>query len=154
MKSLLLSILGAVFFVSAAQASGPQGPFYKHFNKQNGVAIQGYDVVSYFKGSPQQGTKRFSVDYRDVIFHFATKANADEFDVNPEKYVPAYGGWCATAIGMMNQKLDINPTSYEIQDGVLYLFSTSMGPAKEQWNSNLPGVKQNADANWAKIIAN
>lgn len=154
MKSFLLAMFSAVFLVSAAHASGPEDPFSKNFNQKNGVAIHGYDVVSYFKGSPQVGLPKYSIDYRDVTFQFVNQANANEFDTNPEKYVPAYGGWCATAMGMMNTKLDINPASFEIQNGTLYLFSTSMGPAKDQWNANLPGVKQKADANWAKMIAN
>lgn len=154
MKSFLMSIFAATLMVSAAHASGPEDPFAKNFNQKNGVAVHGYDVVSYFKGAPAAGLPKFSVDYRDVTFQFANQTNANEFDANPEKYVPAYGGWCATAMGMMNKKLDINPASFEIQGGVLYLFSTSMGPAKDQWDANLPGIKQNADANWAKMIAN
>lgn len=154
MKSLLLSLFSAALMISAAHASGPEDPFSKNFNQKNGVAIQGYDIVSYFKGGPVLGSKKFPVDYRDVTFLFSNQSNANEFDANPEKYVPAYGGWCATAVALMNKKLDINPASFVIQDGVLYLFSTSMGPAKDEWVKNYPSIKQKADANWAKIIAN
>ena len=154
MKSALLSFFSFLFVFSSAHASGPEDTFAKHFNQKNHVAVHGYDVVSYHGGAPALGINKFSVDYRDVIFNFASQSNADEFESNPEKYVPAYGGWCATAMGMMGSKLDINPLSYEIQDGVLYLFSTSMGAAKDQWNSGLPSIKQKADANWEKLTEN
>lgn len=153
-KSLILSFIGMFLVASGAQASGTEDPFAKNFNQQGGVAIHGYDVVSYFKGAAQQGNKKFAVEYRDVTFLFVNRADADEFDANPEKYIPAYGGWCATAIGAMNKKLDINPSSFIIQDGGLYLFSTSMGPAKEMWAKGLPGIKQKADANWAQMTSN
>jgi YHS domain-containing protein len=152
-KSFLLSLFSAAFFVSTALASGPEEPFAKHFNQKNNVAIQGYDVVSYFNGGPVRGLKKFSVDYRDVMFQFANQANANEFDANPEKYIPAYGGWCATALAMMGTKLDIDPKSFLIDGGVLYLFSTSMGPAKDQWTKGLPAIKQKADVNWMKIVS-
>lgn len=153
MKTWILSLLAIFAISTAAQASGPEDPFTKHFNQTKGVAVHGYDVVSYFKGTPVQGNKKFASEHRGVTFYFANQANVDAFDTNPENYIPAYGGWCATAMGMMNQKLDVNPTSFLIQNGQLFLFSTSMGPAKDQWVANLPGVKQNADANWAKIIS-
>lgn len=152
MKKLMLYVFGALLMTSNAFASGHENNlFYKHFNHKNGVALQGYDVVSYFQGAAQKGSADFEVDHKEVIFQFANQANADEFDRNPEKYLPAYGGWCATAMGMMNQKLDITPDSYLVENGVLYLFSTSMGPAKDMWLQNQPDVKQKADANWARI---
>jgi len=152
MKKLLLSAFGILLLATNVYASGPEDNlFAKHFNQQNSIAIHGYDVVSYFKGAPQQGSGNFEVDYKDVIFQFVNQENANAFDSNPEKYLPAYGGWCATAMGMMNQKLDVTPDSYLIENGVLYLFSTSMGPAKDMWLQNQPGVKQKADENWAEI---
>lgn len=137
-----------------ALASGTETQFQKHFNHQNGVAIHGYDVVSYFNGVATQGSPSFEVVYENVRFQFSSEDNATEFDLNPEKYIPAYGGWCATAIGMMNTKLDVTPDSFLIQDGILFLFSTSMGPAKDQWIQGQPGLRQTADANWSVIYSN
>lgn len=137
---------------SGAQASGSEDPlFTKHFNQQNSIAVHGYDVVSYFDGTPLQGSSHFEVDYNDIVFQFANQKNADTFSDNPQRFIPAYGGWCATAMGMMNKKVDITPTSFLVQDGVLYLFSSSMGPARDEWVKNQPDLKSKADANWAKI---
>ena len=154
MRSNLLLVLSFLFTFSNAIASGTDDPFAMHFNQSNHVAIHGYDVVSYHTGTPSMGTNKFSVDYRNVIFNFINQANADEFESNPEKYVPAYGGWCATAMGTAGTKLDINPLSFAIQDSVLYLFSTSMGTAKEQWIKGLPSIKQKADSNWVRLTEN
>jgi YHS domain-containing protein len=151
--AFLFSLLSATFS-SSANASGPEDPFYKHFNKARGIAIHGYDVVSYFKGSPAQGSRNFSSEYRGVTFFFANQANMNTFDASPEAFIPAYGGWCATAIGLASRKIDINPTSYLIQEGKLFLFATANGSAKDEWLAKLPNIKQSADANWARIFNN
>ena len=152
MKQLLMVLLSTFALTANAVASGHEGAFYKHFNHQDGVAVHGYDVVAYFQNKVELGLAEHEVIYNEVTFRFANAENARTFDLDPEKYLPAYGGWCATAMGAMNQKLDITPDSFLVEDGVLYLFSTSMGPAKDMWLKEKANLKVKADENWAKII--
>ena len=91
MKSFLLGVLCVFTASQHAVASGDE-QFKKHFNQTGGVAVHGYDLVSYFSGTPLQGVANYDVVFNDVVFQFASQANADEFDNNPEKYIPAYGG--------------------------------------------------------------
>ena len=63
-------------------------------NAEGNVAIDSYDVVSYFLGSPKQGLKNLSTSYQGVTYHFSAKENLIKFKKNPEKYLPQYGGWC------------------------------------------------------------
>jgi hypothetical protein len=150
MRNFALMVLSLFFLVFNAQASGNER-FVKHFNHQEKIAIHGYDVLSYFHGTPEKGNPSFQVIHKDIAFLFSNLANATEFKRNPEKYIPAYGGWCATAMGMMNKKLDVNPDSYVIQNDKLYLFSTSMGPAKDMWLKDMQKLKHMADKNWSAI---
>ncbi len=44
------------------------------------------------------------------------------FKSAPKNYLPQYGGWCAYALGKTNEKVDINPRTYSIKNGKLYVF--------------------------------
>src|SRR5262245_15493844 len=72
----------------------------KHYNLgPDKVAIRGYDPVAYFSpGKALKGRKEISASHRGVTYLFAVEENKKLFAQSPEKYVPAYGGWCATAM--------------------------------------------------------
>ena len=76
---------------------------------KSGLAVQGYDVVSYFSGAPTKGKSEFSLKFKDAIYYFSNEANKQKFKSNPSKYAPQYGGWCAYAMGNDGSKVAINP---------------------------------------------
>ena len=41
---------------------------------------------------------------------------------NPTNFEPEYGGWCAYAMGDSGEKVTINPETFKIINGKLYLF--------------------------------
>lgn len=151
MKKYLVSFM--LFLVSLSTfASDTENRFAKHFNQQNGIALHGHDVVAYHLTGVEMGIPAHTERYKGVDFQFSNEKNAKLFRNDPEKYLPAYGGWCATAMAMMNNKLDINPDSFVIQDGILYLFSTSMGPALDMWLKDPAGLKAKGDVNWKRMV--
>src|ERR1043165_7150382 len=88
MKKILL---GVSLFVSASLFAQQDEIYVK-----DNAAISGYDVVAYFKESkPVKGIAEFTVSYKGVNWLFANKENAEQFKLNPEKYEPQYGGYCA-----------------------------------------------------------
>lgn len=116
---------------------------------KNGLLIDGYDVVSYFEGSAQKGTSRFQSTYNGAIFYFSSEKHKTAFDENPEKYVPEYGGYCAYAMGATAEKVSINPKTYKITDGKLYLFYNSLGTnTLTLWEEDEVTLHQKADENW------
>ncbi|MFT4536683.1 MAG: YHS domain-containing protein [Saprospiraceae bacterium] len=124
-----------------------------HYNIQKGYVAKGFDVVSYFDNKAEKGDKKYTVEYEDVKFKFTSKENLDKFNSDPESYIPQYGGYCAYAIGKNSDKVKINPETYEIRDGKLYLFyHTIFANTLDKWLEEGPeNLKTQADQNWMTI---
>jgi YHS domain-containing protein len=125
----------------------------KNFLVEKGVAVQGYDVVSYFSSKAQKGKAEFSYNYAGINYRFANTANLEAFKKEPAKYEPQYGGWCAYAMGAKGEKVEINPETFKILDGKLYLFyNRFFNNTLTDWNKDQTNLKKQADANWQKIV--
>ncbi len=126
----------------------------KEFNLEKKVAIQGYDPVGYFtQKKAVKGKSSISSTHDGVTYNFSSQANKDLFLKNPSSYEPQYGGWCAYAMGENNEKVEINPETFKIIDGKLYLFHNAyFNNTLKSWNKNETNLKKKADANWKKII--
>jgi len=123
------------------------------FNLKKSVAIEGYDPVSYFDNKPLEGLNDLKITHRGVTYLFASAANLTKFKGNPEKYEPAYGGWCAYAMGETGEKVKIAPETYEIVDGKLNLFYNFWGTnTLKDWNKNEAALKAKVDQNWKKFV--
>jgi YHS domain-containing protein len=124
------------------------------FNLSGGVAISGYDPVSYFgTGGPVKGNKETALQQDGVTYYFSSDANRKAFAANPAKYEPQYGGWCAYAMGYDGSKVEVDPKTYKILDGKLYLFyNKRFTNTLKSWNKNESNLKRNADINWTKIF--
>jgi len=72
----------------------------------------------------------------------------------PDQYLPEYGGFCAYAIAKDGKKVGVNPKTFTITDGKLYLFYNSWGVnTLNKWNEEGAQDLQNkADAKWKTII--
>lgn len=122
------------------------------FNLEKGLAVQGYDVVAYFSGKAQKGNASLAVIHQGVRYHFSTVTNKEEFKKNPAKYEPQYGGWCAYAMGATGEKVEIDPETFKIINGKLYLFYNKLfNNTLKTWNKNEQALKTKADANWSKL---
>ncbi len=112
----------------------------QHFNlKDDNLAIQGYDPVSYFNNSkPLKGKKGLQFKYRGVVYQFANAANLELFRAQPDKYEPVWGAWCGHAMAKRGEKVAINPTCFKIIDGRNVLFyKTIWANALDNWNKEL-----------------
>jgi hypothetical protein len=70
------------------------------------------------------------------------------FAVDPEKYAPQYGGYCAygTADG---HKAPTETDTWTIDNNKLYFNYNQK--VKELWNKDRPGLIKKADEQWPKI---
>lgn len=124
------------------------------FNLEKKVAIQGYDPVAYFKqGKALKGKKELTATYEGVMYQFSSVANKALFEKNAASYEPKYGGWCAYAMGSSGEKVEINPETFKIIDGKLFLFYNAyFNNTLKSWNKEEVSLKAKADANWKKYI--
>lgn len=144
MKDIICSIITIWSLSSFAQDTTA--------NVRKGVMLYGYDPVSYFtNATPQKGQAQFAVKDQGVVYHFANPTNKNLFIKSPEKYRPAYEGWCATAVAS-GYKYDIDPLNYKITDGRLFLFYKGfLGDAKKDWIKNEPKQITTADKEWPRV---
>jgi YHS domain-containing protein len=125
----------------------------KEYNLKKGIALEGYDPVSYFNGKPLEGESEFSTTYHGVTYRFATAGNKKRFLSSPDQFEPAYGGWCAYAMGETGEKVKIDPETFKIIGGRLYLFYNFWGNnTLTDWNKNEPKLKDKGDRNWKKFV--
>ncbi len=126
----------------------------KEFNLENKVAIQGYDPVAYFtQKKAVKGKPSITTTYEGVIYNFSSQANKDLFLKKPASYEPQYGGWCAFAMGDYGEKVEINPETFKIIDGKLYLFYNAFfNNTLKSWNKDEINLKKKADSNWRKFV--
>ncbi len=125
----------------------------KDYNLKKGYVAKGYDVVSYFENKAEEGKKMYTATHDGVKYKFVSKKHLETFKKNPEKYSPQYGGWCAYAVGANNTKYDIDPKTFEIRDGKLYLFYNSWGVnTLKKWKQENPEkLKEKADFYWNNL---
>ncbi len=125
----------------------------KNYNLKKNIAIESYDPVSYFEGKPTEGESKWSYEYKGVSYLFSSRVNLTKFKNSPDKYEPAYGGWCAYAMGESGEKVKIDPETFKIIDGKLYMFYNFWGNnTLNTWNKNEKTLKTKADKNWKKFL--
>lgn len=119
-------------------------------NASNSVlGIQGYDPVSYHTGKrPIRGNGHFVSTHNDVTYQFANAEHKALFDKTPEKYVPAYGGFCAFGVSV-GKKFIGDPEVWRIVDGTVYLNLDAN--IQDDWLKDVPGKIKKADQHWSRI---
>ena len=153
--AIVIFILFATGQASAQEADSGRTA---HYNlSKTGLALKGYDPVSYHKGQARKGSERIPANHDGIQYHFASETNRKAFRNNPGKYLPAYGGWCAWAM-LEGDKVDINPDRYKIIDGKTYLFYDGFfGNTLTKWNKKAEktsevNLVQLANEKWRKYI--
>ncbi|MGD9652708.1 MAG: YHS domain-containing (seleno)protein [Candidatus Dadabacteria bacterium] len=121
-------------------------------NHQNGISttgVLGYDLVSYHKGEkPVRGDGKNVVVFDGTTYLFASEENKKAFERDPERYLPAYGGYCAFGVAI-NKKFVGDPEVWKIVDGTLYLNLDKN--IQSNWNQDIQGNITKADWNWTGI---
>ncbi len=115
----------------------------------NDVILAGYDAVAYFAvNKAVEGSTKFTAAHKGAIYQFSSAANRDTFKANPNKYEPAYGGYCAYG-SVFGKKFEVNGKAFEIVDGKLYVNKNEN--VYEAWSEDVPTNITKADVNWKDI---
>jgi YHS domain-containing protein len=143
----LLSLVAAAPLLTlqslgTATASTVQAP-------SSDVAIGGYCPVAYIAmKQAMKGSAAHASVHKGKTYHLTNADAKKMFDAAPDTYVPAYDGWCATAVAQ-GTKLKSDPTLYTVHDGRAYLFSNKA--AKAMFDKDPKGTVAKADAAWATL---
>jgi YHS domain-containing protein len=115
-----------------------------------GIAIKGYDPVAYFtEHEPVRGSEQYGYQWKGATWLFVNQAHLDLFKDDPEKYSPKYGGYCAYAVSQ-DTLADIDPQSWDIVDGKLYLNLNKQ--VQGLWRKDMPGYIEKADKYWPNVL--
>lgn len=140
------ALLAAVLALAASPALAEPPA---RVNAEGGVAIRGTDPVAYFtEGRPILGRAEFTHAWAGATWRFASTENRDRFAADPERYAPAYGGFCAYAAAR-NYTASVDPQAWRIVEGRLFLnYDLSI---RDRWARNIPAEIANADRNWPAL---
>lgn len=115
----------------------------------SGVALGGYDAVAYqTDGRPVLGSSAITATHAGATYRFASTGHRDAFVADPDRYLPAYGGYCAYGVSR-GYKVKVEPDAFTVRSGRLYL-NYDKGVQK-QWLRDAPGYIARADSIWPSI---
>lgn len=148
------TILIAALFVTAAAPAPAQRDSAGHADVAPytvNLGLAGYSPVSYLQNKrAEPGSPRFSAEHEGVTYFFTSNRQRETFLADPERYLPAYGGYCAFGCSV-DSKFIPDPTSFKVIGGRTHLFlNNDEVDAQELWNdANFTEVKAKADDYWA-----
>ncbi len=120
------------------------------FTDRKGVALEGYDPVTYFTdGKPAKGDPKIEATFNGALYHFVSQEHRATFEKEPTKYAPAYGGFCgyAASIGKVRPA---NPLLWSVVEEQLIVQHTK--GAVELWEKDVAGNKAKADKYWPRLV--
>lgn len=124
---------------------------------KNKIANGGYDMVAYFTDNAAiKGNAQYTVEYKGAKYQFASSEHLSLFKSSPEKYLPVCDGYCAWGVAEKGRRVPVNPQTYKIVDGKLYLFfngdfNGSPFNTLEEWNKNEKELLTELPVKWAKL---
>src|SRR5881296_32694 len=137
-KSLADQFSYGQFMAKLAGLEEKRAGAIEHYNLgADKIALKGYDSVAYLtKSQALKGRKEISAQQRGVTYWFASEENRKLFLESPEKYLPTYGDWCATAMAK-GEKVEIDPANFKVTQGRLFLFYKAFyANAIKDWNKD------------------
>lgn len=115
----------------------------------NDVILAGHDAVAYFtQNKPVLGSEKYTAQYDGAVYRFSSAGNRDLFRGNPEKYAPAYGGYCALGTSF-GKKFEVDGKAFQVVEGRLYVNKNIS--VYESWRKDIPGNIVKSEGRWPQI---
>lgn len=126
----------------------------QRFCAPDGVALGGYDVVSYWQPQGvQPGDAASAVEYQGLTYRFANEANRAAFQQDAERYLPTYQGWCSTNLAHGRLACP-DYANYQIEDGRLVLFEQiGFSNGRDVWNADPDNLRARADRVFQRFLS-
>ena len=101
-------------------------------NNRQGLALEGYDPVAYFREKkPISGNTDITYAWKGATYRFATAEHRDSFQADPEHYAPQFGGYCAYAVSL-GTTADGDPFQWTVEGDKLFVNNNAF--AAKLWN--------------------
>jgi len=147
-RSLASILLASVLFLAAATTAGA-GEGKLLAVDPNHIAIKGYDTVAYFTdGKAIKGSSEFEYVFDDAKWQFSSAAHRDLFATDPDRFMPQYGGFCASAM-VFGDLTPADPEAWAIVDGKLYMVARKTG--LNRWKADSAENIKAADEHWPEV---
>ncbi len=118
----------------------------------NNVAISGYDTVAYFtENKAIKGSPVLMVEWKGAEWRFSSQSNMHLFENTPEKYAPAFGGYCSLGISK-GKPFACDAESYVIVKGKLYVLKNKK--VRDIWLTDPEGYIVKAQEFWKRMTSN
>jgi YHS domain-containing protein len=139
--------------ISAQNPSGNYRPVNATPNEQGtALMLKGFDVVAYHtEGKEAMGSPEFRSVYEGTTFQFKSAQHKALFDASPQKYLPAYGGYCANGLAY-GIPWGGDADTWKMIDGKVYIFGgagsrdaflvdekANLALAEKYWNEEVKG---------------
>jgi YHS domain-containing protein len=146
-KQILTIAAGLLLLATTARADGLITSIVT--DPLTGVAIDGFDPVSYFTDAePQPGLPDYEYDWGGVPWYFESAANRDVFARNPQIYAPQYGGHCLMSLSR-GYLSDGKPRLYVVEGLKLYFFYSAAN--RDAYLMARSAAVADAEKNWPKL---
>jgi YHS domain-containing protein len=143
---------GPILLVQIPAFRGSKGSETAEVNVDSkGVILKGYDAVAFFtQRKPIKGNPGIESIYQGATYLFASAADKADFEKDPAKYAPQYGGFCAYGVvnGILTD-IEGDPDAFAVYKAKLYLCGNQA--ALRGFRSNIDSNIDKADANWRKL---
>ena len=117
---------------------------------EQSLMLKGADVVAYFtEGAWRQGSAAHRSQYQGVDFWFANAGHKAQFDREPQRWLPQYGGYCANGIAYAIP-WGGNADTWKMIDGKLYIFGGAL--SKQGFELDEKANLALADKYWAEEV--
>lgn len=114
-----------------------------------GLGVHGVDTAALSTlGAVAPGDAALAVVHDGVTYYFASQITREQFQAEPQRYMPQYGGYCAYAVAL-GKKFDGDPRFADIVDGRLYLFVNAV--AFEKYLADKDNTLRMAAEKWPDI---
>lgn len=123
-REAVAAVAAAVALGSAGAAAAQEADRGEVWTDVWGLALGGYDAVSYFGADgPRRGSRAFELHWRGGAWLFADMDKMEAFARAPTSFAPAFGGYCAQTLAAAQRLVGCDPNVFVIHSGRLVLMS-------------------------------
>jgi len=145
--ALAPAAVGVASALRSAPALAAIDPIYTSLFSDK--ALGGYDTVAYFtEGRAIEGSSRHRTEWRGATWQFASVEHLEAFVAEPERWAPAYGGYCAYAMAQ-GQSAKGDPLQWTIVGK--RLFVNYDAAVKALWRKDPETFIGQADGHWPTV---